>query len=64
MKNLEFEILEEYELFGEKRFRVRIKGTKIVLNVSAENNEEAIRKAKELVKKIRLSEVIDQYRIR
>ncbi|MCD6113763.1 MAG: hypothetical protein J7J78_00490 [Thermoprotei archaeon] len=64
MKNLEFEILEEYELLGERRFRVRIKGTKIVLNVSAENNEEAIRKAKELVKKIRLSEVIDQYRIR
>jgi len=64
MKNLEFEILEEYELLGERRFRVRIKGTKIVLNVSAENNEEAIRKAKELVKKIRLDEVIDQYRIR
>ena len=64
MKNLEFEILEEYELLGERRFRVRIKGTKIVLNVSAESNEEAIRKAKELVKKIKLDEVIDQYRIR
>jgi len=64
MKNLELEILEEYELLGEKRFRVKIKGTKIVLNVSAENNEEAIKKAKELIKKIRLDEVIDQYRIK
>ncbi len=64
MENLEFEILEKYELLGEKRFRVKIRGTKIILNVSAENNEEALRKAKELVRKIKLDEVIDQYRIK
>jgi len=64
MKKLDLEVIEEYELLGEKRFRVRIKGTNIVLNVSAENSEDAIKKAKELVERIRLNEVVDQYKIK
>jgi len=64
MKKLDFEVIEEYELLGEKRFRVRIKGTNIVLNVSAENSEDAVEKAKELVEKIRLNEVVDQYKVK
>ncbi len=63
VSNVEFEILEKYELLGERRFRVKIKGTKIVLNVSAKNDEEALEKAKELVRKVKLEEVLNQYKV-
>ncbi len=46
------EIVEEYVIDGEKRFRVRVKGTKIVLNVSASSPHEAATKAADLAMKL------------
>ena len=46
------EIVEEYVIEGKKRFRVGIKGTKIVLNVSASSPHEAATKAAELALKL------------
>jgi len=41
----ELKVVEVYELFNEKRYRIRVEGTNIVINVSATNEEEAVRKA-------------------
>lgn len=57
----ELEILEKYELLGETRFRVRIKGTKIVLNVRAKNKEEALEEAKKMMERVKLNEVLKEY---
>ncbi len=60
---VKLEILEKYELLGEMRYRVRIKNTKIILNVTATSDNEALKKAKELINEIKLHEVIDQYKV-
>ncbi|MCE4620348.1 MAG: hypothetical protein F7C33_04915 [Desulfurococcales archaeon] len=49
---IELEIIEEYLLEGEKRYKVRVKGTRIILNVSASSPEEALEKASRLYEKI------------
>ena len=49
---VELEIIEEYLLEGERRYRVRVKGTRIVLNVGASSSEEALEKAMRLYEKI------------
>ena len=41
----ELKVVEVYELFNEKRYRIRVEGTNIVINVSATSEEEALRKA-------------------
>ncbi len=55
---MEFEIIEEYLLLGERRFRVRVKGAMIVFNVSASSPEEAVEKARELMEKLRAERVL------
>ena len=49
---VELEIIEEYLLEGDRRYRVRVKGARIILNVSAGSPEEALEKATRLYKKI------------
>jgi hypothetical protein len=49
---LEFEIIEEYIIQGDRRFRLRVKGTEILINVSANSREEALEKAKKLYARI------------
>ncbi len=56
---VELEFVEEYTLpNGEKRFRFRVKGTSIYINVSASNPDEARQKALKLVKDIELDKVL------
>ncbi len=50
--NAELEIIEDYIQHGTRRFRVRVKGTKYIINVRAENAEEAINKAKKMAEKL------------
>ncbi len=50
----ELELVEKYEVGGQRRFRLRIKGTNIILNVEAEDEEEALRKAAELMVKLKM----------
>ncbi|MCE4604828.1 MAG: hypothetical protein F7B20_07705 [Aeropyrum sp.] len=54
----EFEIIEEYLLLGQRRFRVRELGSGIVFNVSADSEEEAIVKARELYDKVRADRAV------
>jgi len=61
---VELEIIEKYELLGETRYRVKIKNTKIILNISASTDREALNRAKELIKELKLYEVIDQYKVK
>ncbi len=46
------EVIEEYIIEGKKRFRVRVKGTNIVFNVSANSPNEAASRAAELALKL------------
>jgi hypothetical protein len=48
-KDLELEVIESYKLMGEPRFRVRVKGTRMVINVHALNEEEALKKARKML---------------
>ncbi len=54
------EIVEKYELLGERRYRVRVKGTNFYLNVKASNEDEALRKALELIKVLKLDSIIER----
>ncbi|MEM1623205.1 MAG: hypothetical protein QXZ60_02205 [Sulfolobales archaeon] len=51
-KTVELDLIEEYVYWGEKRYRFRIKGTNIVVNVRADSVDEGIEKAIEVLKKI------------
>ena len=57
---VELELIETYELVGEKRYRFRIKGTKIVVNVAAENESEAVEKALKLIKDLELDKLAEK----
>jgi hypothetical protein len=46
---VEFEVVETYELFAEKRYVLRLKGTNITVNVAASSAQEAIERAKKLL---------------
>jgi len=50
----ELEIVEEYEIEGRKRFRIRVKGTNIILNVTASSPNEAAEKAAEIANNLGL----------
>lgn len=52
------EIIEEYELLGEKRYRLRIKGTNVIINVHANSNEEAVEKARHILQEMGLLEEV------
>ncbi|WP_207387634.1 hypothetical protein [Aeropyrum pernix] len=54
----EFEVLESYVLFGERRFRVREKGSGIVFNVAASTEEEALEKAREMFSRVKADRVL------
>ncbi len=45
MARYEFEVIEEYFLNGEHRFRLKVRGTNLIVNVSAETLQEAASKA-------------------
>ena len=54
MKSMELELIEEYTYAGQRRFRFKVKNTNIILNVAAENLDEGVKKAVELLNKLRL----------
>ncbi|GEM_PF-517833 len=57
----DLEILERYTFLGQSRYRVRLRRTNIVFNINAINDEEAIEKALDMIKKIGLNDdVIDK----
>lgn len=45
---VELEIIEEYYQINVKRYRIRVKGSKIIFNVTAESEHEAIDKARRM----------------
>ena len=57
---IELELVDvyRYEGFPEKRFRFRIKDTRIYINVSADSIEEAVEKAKNIIKHLELDKYI------
>jgi ABC-type branched-subunit amino acid transport system ATPase component len=52
------EVVEHYTLLGEHRWRVRVKGTRITLNVAAETEEEAFEKARRMLERVGLAELL------
>ena len=48
-------ILEEYEFLGEKRYRICVKGTNIVVNVKAGDEKEALAKALQILVQVGLT---------
>lgn len=48
-------IIEEYVMFGEKRFRICVKGTNIIVNVKASNEQEAFTKALQVLNQVGLT---------
>jgi uncharacterized protein YpuA (DUF1002 family) len=53
-KDLELEVIEEYVIDGIHRFKLRIKGSNIIFNVSAEDLEEAVKKVIDMMKSLKL----------
>ncbi|MCD6279100.1 MAG: hypothetical protein J7J11_05415 [Desulfurococcales archaeon] len=56
MSNIELELIEEYVYAGQHRFRFKVKNTSIILNVAADNLDEGVKKAIEIVNKLGLLE--------
>lgn len=54
----DLEIVEEYILMGERRYRVKVKGAKLVVNVAAGSREEALRKAREILERVKADRVL------
>jgi len=55
----ELEVVESYTLLGERRWRIRVGGTRIVLNVAAPTREEALRKAEEMLSRVGLRGLLE-----
>jgi hypothetical protein len=49
-------ILEEYNFYGEKRYRVCVKGTNIVINVKANDEKDALTKTLQILEQVGLTE--------
>ncbi len=49
-KKVEFELVEEYYYAGQHRFRLKVRGTSITVNVAADNLDEAVEKAFEILR--------------
>ena len=58
-RRIELEVVETYLLDGRRRFRLRVKGTRIIVNVEAESEDEAVRKALGVLEKSRLVDVLE-----
>ncbi len=58
MPRYEFEVIEDYILHGERRFRLRVKGTRIVVNVRGDSLEEALEAAERLLDRVDLDKVL------
>lgn len=54
----ELEVVDEYILHGERRFRVRVKGTRIVVNVAADSVGEALEKAKVILDRVDAEKIL------
>ncbi len=59
-EDIELEVVETYELLGEKRYRIRVKGTIVYVNVAANSEEEAKKKAIEMLKSMELDKVLKE----
>ncbi|WP_292319043.1 hypothetical protein [Caldisphaera sp.] len=53
MNEYEFELIEEYYLNGEHRFRLKEKKSNLIFNVSADNIKEAARKASQMLSSLK-----------
>ncbi|MDP8003257.1 MAG: hypothetical protein ACP5I6_08010 [Caldisphaera sp.] len=49
MSEIEFEVIEEYYLNGEHRFRLKEKKSGIIINIYADNQKEAAEKAMKII---------------
>ena len=58
------EIIEEYELLGERRYRVRVKDTVLVFNVRADTPEEAKSKALELMRRLGIESILEAFSVK
>ncbi len=58
MPRYELEVIEDYILHGERRFRLRVKGTRIVVNVRGDTLEEALEAAERLLDRVDLDKVL------
>ena len=58
MKEEDLEIIDVYKLLGETRYKIRVKGTRLVFNVHANTGEEAIRRVLSLIKKTGLTDTV------
>ena len=56
----QLELIEEYFLHGERRFRLRLQGTKLVVNVSAVSLEEARKKASRILDRIKADKILKE----
>ena len=54
----DLEVVDEYILQGERRFRVRVKGTRIVVNVAADSVGEALEKAKVILDRVDAEKIL------
>lgn len=52
------EVVEHYTLLGEHRWRVRVRGTRVTLNVAAETEEEALERARGMLERVGLAELL------
>jgi len=52
MGDLELEVVEEYVLLGQKRFRIRVRGSRLYVNVAASSRDEAISRAREMLERL------------
>lgn len=60
MGELELEVVEEYMLLGEPRYRVRVKGTNLVINVHASSREEALEKARRIAESLSVKALVKE----
>ncbi len=51
-------IKEKYVFLGQMRYRIQVVGTNIILNISAENDDEAYEKALNMTRKMGLTKDI------
>jgi len=58
----DLEIVEVYELLGERRYRLHLRGTILYVNVAADSEDEAKRKASDIIRQLGFDKIIDLYR--
>lgn len=51
---VELELIEEYIINDERRFKFRVKGTKLIFNVAATDLEEAVNKVVTIMRSLKL----------